>query len=147
MYYSLHTNIDLNLITAYQPGFKTGSLGPKAASLQLCYAPLTLFSFLFFVLSLCFVLLIYLFLFSIFLWLLLSSLLYFFLLFFLYFSNVSSSFAVVFSKIMLFDEIFYLSSFFSVPLSLFCFLSLSLSFSLFFSGNLLPFYIPHLPSI
>ena len=34
-------NIDLNLITADQPGLELGSLGPKVATLPLCYTPLT----------------------------------------------------------------------------------------------------------
>ena len=41
LYYSLQTNIHLNLITTNQPGFEPGSSGPKAAMLPLCYAPLT----------------------------------------------------------------------------------------------------------
>ena len=45
LYYLLHTkNINLNSITADQPGFEPGSLGPKATTLPLCYAPLTDFN-------------------------------------------------------------------------------------------------------
>ena len=33
LYYLLHTNIDLNLITAEQPGFEPGYPGPKVATL------------------------------------------------------------------------------------------------------------------
>ena len=41
LYYSLNTNINLNLITADQLGFEPGSLGPKLALLPLCYAYLS----------------------------------------------------------------------------------------------------------
>ena len=40
-YYSLHRNINMNLITVDQPGFEPGSLVPKAATLPFCYAPVT----------------------------------------------------------------------------------------------------------
>ena len=43
LYYLLHTKMDLNSITADQPGFEPGSLGPKAATLPLCYTPLTVY--------------------------------------------------------------------------------------------------------
>ena len=41
LYYLLDTNSDLNSITADQQGFESGSSGTKAATLPLCYVPLT----------------------------------------------------------------------------------------------------------
>ena len=41
LYYSVHTNIELNLIIANQPGIEPGYLGPKGDTLPLPYAPLT----------------------------------------------------------------------------------------------------------
>ena len=46
LYYLFHTNIDLKLITANQPGFEPASLGPKMATLPLSYPPLTWDTFL-----------------------------------------------------------------------------------------------------
>ena len=44
LYIWLCTNIGLNLITVDQPGFEPKFLGPKVATLPMCYAPLILLS-------------------------------------------------------------------------------------------------------
>ena len=44
LHYSLRTNIDLNPITADQPGFSPKSRIPKAATFLFCYATIVLHS-------------------------------------------------------------------------------------------------------